>query len=324
MIDRKPIRANAAEQFGSIRASIQAFVNSLPANLPPTRGDLILGFATGYKPHMIAPFVESVRTHGQFAGKILLFVDPAARELADYLRGYDIEPVVFDPSTSPLVYVGLVRNFAYFQYLREQWNSGAVFNQILLTDVRDVIFQKPVFGTPCDELEFHLEEPTIGESWFNRRGLELACGKRALQALSSRTISCSGTVSGRATGIFDYLAQKLLLALSLPEAARSTWGVDQGLHNYILYAGLTRAAISKPNFARVASLAFVKGRAVSCDAEGRVINPDGKISEIAHQWDRHRHLTKGICAVYLRNRRYGRWRSWTARALPRLMLRTRV
>jgi hypothetical protein len=143
-----------------------------------------------------------------------------------------------------------------------------------------------------------------------------------LQALSSRTISCSGTVCARAIGILDFLAQKLLLILSLLKAVRWTWGVDQGLCNYMLYIGVTRAAISKPNFARVARLTFVKGSTLSCDATGRVINRDAEISEIAHQWDRHRHLTKRICAVYLGNRPYGRWRSWMARVLPVLAVST--
>jgi hypothetical protein len=193
-----------------------------------------------------------------------------------------------------------------------------------LTDVRDVVFQKPLFANPCGELEFHLEEPsfTIGKDWFTARGIETACGKQAVRDFSSNTVSCAGTVSGRAIGTFEYLGQKQLLALGLSKTARSTWGVDQGIHNYILHSGLTRSAVSKPNFARVASLGVVQGCVFTCDAKGRVINPDGEFSEIAHQWDRHRHLTKIICAAYLHNSRYGRWRSWTARALPRFTLST--
>jgi len=323
MIDPTAIHAKATDQFASMRATILEFVNSLPASVAPTRGDLILGFATGYKPHIIAPFVESVRMHGRFDGKIVLFIDPA-RKMADYLKAYGIETIVFNPSKSPALHVFLARFFAYFEFLREQWHSGAVFNQILLTDVRDVIFQKPLFETPCEELEFHLEAHTIDEDKFSRRGLEIMCGEEAFRALTSYTVSCSGTVSGRAIGIFDYLAQIQLLALGLSDACLSAWGVDQALHNYILYTGRTRAAVSKPNFARVATLGALEGSTLSCDAKGRVINPNGQISEIAHQWDRHRHLTKAICATYLRNRQYGRWRFWMSRALPRLMLLARI
>jgi hypothetical protein len=325
MIDAAPIDANGTEQFSSIRSSILTFMNSLPAHVSPTRGDLILGFATGYKPHMIAPFVESVRAHGRFDGEIVLFVDPAARKMTDYLISHDIEAVPFDPTKSPVETILIARFFAYFEYLCERWNSGSVFNQILLTDVRDVIFQKPLFGIPCDELEFHFEGTAITneKNNFTARWIELACGKEALQALSSKPVYCAGTVCGRAIGIFDYLAQIQLLALGLSEAARSTWwGIDQGLHNYIFHMGLIRGATAKPNFARVATLGAVQGSTLTCDAKGRIVNPTGDISEIAHHWDRHRHLAKNICDVYLRSRQYGRWRSGMARILPILMLST--
>jgi hypothetical protein len=270
---------------------------------------------------VIAPFVESVRRHGQFAGKIVLFIDSDAQDVAAYLSRHDIEAIAFDPSKSAGAYINLARAFTYFEYLREQWDSGAVFNQVLLTDIQDVIFQKPLFETPCEELEFQLEDGTIGEDWFTRRAVEIVRGKEALQGLSPKTISCAGTVCGRAIGIFDYLAQKQLLALELPASARSTWGVDQGLHNYILHAGLTRAATSKPNFTRVATLGSVRGNTLVYDANGRVVNSDGEISEIVHQWNRHRHLSKKICAEYLQNSRHVRWRFWmaTAHALRQLM-----
>jgi hypothetical protein len=330
MIDPAPIQARAAEQFSSIRAGIVAFMNSLPASVTPTSGDLILGFATGYKPHMIAPFVESLRLHGQFAGKIVLFVDPAVRKMANYLRDKDIEAIAFDLSRSPVNSLLIARFFAYFDYLREQWDSGAIFSQILLTDVRDVIFQKALFGTPCEELEFYLEGSShigapslIGEDRFTSRWLEIACGEQVLETLLSRTVSCAGTVSGRALGIFGYLAQMQLLAMGLSEVALSTkWGIDQALHNYILYTGLTRSVSSKPNFARVATLGVIHGNTLTCDAKGRIVNPNGQISEIAHQWDRHRHLAKAICSSYLKNREYGIWRSWMARTLPVLTLST--
>jgi hypothetical protein len=330
MIKNTSVCAGAADRFGSLRDGILAFMNSLPASVTPTHGDLILGFATGYKPYMVAPFVESLRLHGQFAGKIVLFVDPAARKMANYLRDQDIEAIAFDLSRSPVNSLLIARFFAYFEYLREQWNAGAIFNQILLTDVRDVIFQRALFGIPCDELEFYLEGPShfgapslIGEDSFTSRWLEIACGKQVVETLSSRAVSCAGTVSGRAFGIFNYLAQMQLLTMGLSEVALSTkWGIDQALHNYILYTGLTRTGSCKPNFARVATLGVIQGNTLTCDAKGRIVNPNGEISEIAHQWDRHRHLTIAICSSYLKNRQYGRWRSWMARTLPVLTLST--
>lgn len=288
-------------------ASLRDFAGSLPERLGATRGDLILGFAVGYTPEAIAPFVESVRTDGQFDGQIVLFVEPAAQNIMHYLKSRDIETIVFDSSKSEMTNIVIVRIFAYFQYLLGCYNSGAIFNHILLTDVRDVIFQKPLFGIPCDEFEFHLEHssPTIGECPYNSVWIEQVFGKDILQTLSLNNISCAGTVCGRARGVFDYLIQMQLLALGLSDDLRSSWGIDQALHNYVLYKKLVHAARTKGNFVRVATLQYVPGNVLSCDAKGRVVNPNGETSEIAHQWDRHAHLRERICAAALQKRHAG-------------------
>ena len=286
-------------------ASLRKFAESLPELLAPTRGDLILGFATGYTPEVVYPFVESVRADGQFEGDIVLFVEPGAQEMMNYLKDRDIEPVVFDSSKSDTANIVLERAFVYFEYLFNRYKSGTIFDQILLTDVRDVIFQKPLFGIPCDELEFHLEAPfpTIGECPYNSVWIEQVFGREVLQSLSSKNISCAGTVCGRTRGMFDYLIQMQLLALGLPDDLRSSWGCDQALHNYILYNKLVASAEPKENFVRVATLYHVPGNRLSCDSGGRVVNPDGKVSEIAHQWDRHAQLHEPIFSAALQKRR---------------------
>jgi glycosyltransferase involved in cell wall biosynthesis len=48
------------------------------------------------------------------------------------------------------------------------------------------------------------------------------------------------------------------------------------------------------NFDRVATLHYVKGDSLDCDEKGRILNANGEISEIAHQWDRHQRLRKKI------------------------------
>ena len=281
---------------GALGARLVTFHNSLLSEVRPTTGDLILGFAFGYPPEVLSPFVESVRSDGKFDGKIVLFVNSSSQEVIEYLKEREIEPFAFDPSKSLMPSIFLARFFTYYEYLRDQWANGNVFNQILLTDVRDVIFQKRLFGTACDTLEFHLEEafPTIGDCPNNSKWMKQVFGKEALSAFATKTISCAGTVCGRTIGILDYLTQVQLLALQLPEKVQARYGTDQCIHNCILYRGLTRVAIARPNFTRVATLYNVTRNSLRSDAEGRVINPRGDISEIAHQWDVHTELNDKI------------------------------
>ena len=176
---------------GALGARLVTFHNSLLSEVRPTTGDLILGFAFGYPPEVLSPFVESVRSDGKFDGKIVLFVNSSSQEVIEYLKEREIEPFAFDPSKSLMPSIFLARFFTYYEYLRDQWANGNVFNQILLTDVRDVIFQKRLFGTACDTLEFHLEEafPTIQECPNNSKWMKHVFGKEALSAFATKTIS---------------------------------------------------------------------------------------------------------------------------------------
>ena len=266
--------------------------------------NLVLGFAVGYSPEVMAPFVESIRSAGQFAGEVALFIDPAIPGATEYLKTRQIKPIPFEGAKLSNANIGLARCFSYLSYMREHWREGKVFQQILLTDVRDVVFQRALFGTPCDELEFHLEEPypSIGACPYNALWIQQAFGDAVLERVADKNISCSGTVTGRASGIVNYLTQMTYLAERLPEHLRQVQGIDQGLHNYILYGGLPQSLTVKKNFERVATLGYAKGDEIRCDAAGCIVNPDGTISELAHQWDRHVGLSTTLHAIAHRRR----------------------
>jgi hypothetical protein len=91
-----------------------------------------------------------------------------------------------------------------------------------------------------------------------------------------------------------------MLILGLPDAAADGFGGDQAVHNYILHSGLLAEARTLDNFERVATLHYVAGAEVYSDKDGCVVNPNGGTSEIAHQWDRHPHLTATISATALK------------------------
>ena len=157
-----------------------------------------------------------------------------------------------------------------------------------------MIFQRPLFETPSSELELHYEprSPRIGACKVNSQWISEQFGQQALASLADKPISCSGTVSGRARGILEYLAEMQIILLKLLPKVRTDG--DQGVHNYALHKGLLPQAKLLENFERVATLHHVRGEQLHVDAVGRVVNPDGSISEIVHQYDRHPHLFSAI------------------------------
>jgi hypothetical protein len=276
------------------------------------RRDLVMGFALGYPVATIRPFVESLFTAGAFLGEAVLFVKPEDTEVTTYLQSRGVTVVFFNAQAYPVANIVMLRWFAYFDYLCSRVEEGMCYRYILLTDVRDVIFQKPLFGMPCGEIEFHYEaaSPRIGECSWNSLWIRQAFGEEALARFADKRISCSGTVSGRMRGILRYLKQMQIMMLGLSNALKNEFGGDQGIHNYIVHSGLLAEAKILDNFERVATLNYVRGTEVHPDERGCVVNPNGGISEIAHQWDRHPHLTAAILATAIKRQRHSNKLFW--------------
>jgi hypothetical protein len=156
--------------------------------------------------------------------------------------------------------------------------------EILLTDVRDVLFQADPFDREVAELEVVLEDPsmTLDDQPNNRRWLAGLYGPDALVALRGLTASCSGTVAGRRAGILRYLAE---MRTAIGWRRRPLGSHDQGIHNYLLRNGqLGEPLIVENGSGRVLTMggmARVRER-----SDGTVLNDDGSVPAVLHQYDR--------------------------------------
>ena len=277
---------------------LRNFIEALPDTLPFSGPDLVMGCACGYQIDSVRPFVESLFDLGQFRGEAVTFVRAEDKALTAYLEAVGVKVFSLGIQDDYPIQASPVRAryFAYFKYLHDAVQSGRNYRSILLTDVRDVIFQRPLFETPSSELELHYENRStlIGACKVNSQWISEQFGRQALASLADRPISCSGTVSGRMRGILEYLAEMQIILLTLLPRVQKTDGDDQGVHNYLLHSGLLPQAKVLENFERVATLHHVPGEQLHINAAGHVVNPDGSISEIVHQYDRHPHLFSAI------------------------------
>ena len=106
---------------------------------PSVEGDVVLGYATGYDPADIAPFVRSLRA--VFDGPVVLVADETP-DMAAFLREHDVIAVPARRWTGWAPHPVMLR-FEAFDRLLGQW-SGV--RDVLITDVRDVIFQASPFA----------------------------------------------------------------------------------------------------------------------------------------------------------------------------------
>ena len=187
-----------------------------------------------------------------------------------------------------------LQSLRYGLYLELLRDLGADADHVLLSDVRDVLFQADPFATPPAPLELFLEEPALtpaGEA-LNRGWLADLYGPEEAGALAGLTVSCSGTVAGSREGVVDYLQE---MRSAIAWRRRPMGSRDQAVHNRLLRRGsFTDATLVANGTGRVLTMGEMP--AVERDGAGQVRNADGSVPPVLHQYDRHPELAADLLA----------------------------
>jgi len=252
---------------------------------------LILGLAAGYHFGDLRPFAASLAASG-FAGRCLLFTSATTRE-PERLAGFGIEvrPYAPPPALGHLP-VNALRYFLYRDFLRR---ADREFRRILLTDVRDVVFQADPFSFAWPAgLNAVLEHGgrTVGACPYTSRWVRLHLGQAALETLADRPVSCSGTSAGGHAAILDYLERMTERLVPFTPAAHMA-GYDQGAHNLLLHTGAVPDVTFHDNAGPVLTLGW-RREPPAPDASGNLLNDAGLPALIVHQYDRHPGLHRAV------------------------------
>lgn len=188
-----------------------------------------------------------------------------------------------------------LQSLRYLHYRRYLERLEPEPDAVLLTDLRDVFFQRDPFSDPVDRLELYLEDDSvrIGQEPFNTRWIRHLYGRAGLARLAGERASCSGTVVGTGAGVLAYLAG---MEEEIVRRRRPLGSHDQGIHNALLRSGLFPDATIVPN-GRGRVLTLGKMSSYETAPDGTVLNTDGSAPAILHQWDRHAALVKRIEAA---------------------------
>lgn len=253
--------------------------------------DLILGYATGYEAADVAIFVRSLRS--VYAGPVVLVTDQQP-ELLAFLAEHGVDSV-----PPAIVCAGawrphpVMQRFAAFDVLMSErpWAR-----HVLLTDVRDVLFQAPPFDPPPQQSEYFVEyDGGLKGHAFNMKYLRGVGGEDVARALADKPCVCVGTVMGPRESMIRFCRTLLMLAAIPRSEIGGAFGADQAACNIALHLGLIEGQAT-PNYGRIATIGMTPGDSLSLK-DGKVANPDGGVSAIVHQYDRHPAL---MAAMYER------------------------
>jgi hypothetical protein len=178
----------------------------------------------------------------------------------------------------------VARYFRYYSYLVD---CPTEYRSVMLTDVRDVLFQSDPFEQDLGPgVCFFLEDErlTLGSEPHNRIWLERAYGKEIANELARLEISCSGVTIGTRGAVIDYLRAIVAELLRIPGKVWNGGG-DQAVHNYIVRRGLVpQARLVGNGEGPVLTLGTVPHDEVGTSVQAAVV----------HQYDRHPRLVEAL------------------------------
>jgi hypothetical protein len=172
----------------------------------------------------------------------------------------------------------------YYDHLLENRDE---YSLIMITDVRDVIFQADPFSEINKEsvLNFYAEENSIADSFYTAYWIKHAFGKRALNAVKDKISICSGTTIGSMGRMMDYLEKMIVSQAKITGGLTGLGGFDQGVHNYLVHNNyFPGSKLLKNTEGEVATLGDATPKTLNSNAE--LIDKQGRVIPVVHQFDR--------------------------------------
>jgi hypothetical protein len=246
--------------------------------------NLILSVAAGYNWSQLEIFVKSLRKF--YREKILLILNKPNTELIKKLKNFNID----------FLDTKIIPSETYqsrYQYYYDYLNNNKGYRKVLLTDSRDVFFQKNPFDFPYKKnLNFFLEEEYIKNCSINIKWIKRTVGKLILEKIMDKKISCCGQVIGNCENIIEYceimrkniINYQYKLSIHSLLFKRKIKGWDQAIHNYLVYSNFFKNIDFYDNQnGDVATL--YNSKELNFNFKGRLINQNGYEYSIIHQYD---------------------------------------
>ena len=126
--------------------------------------------------------------------------------------------------------IGITRLFLF----RDELNKWKDLDTVLITDMRDVIFQSDPSKIEHSDLDCFMEDEgwTIGDEPYNAGWIKAFYGQEELDKLKGKPIHCSGVMIGTKAGILRYI-DAIIEEVERQEIM--VVGAHQGVHNYLIH-----------------------------------------------------------------------------------------
>ena len=256
--------------------------------------NLIMGVAKSYDWDTLEPFVLSWKKNCPSAD-LILFVDDLSDFTRDKLVRWGCVLKEF-PAEMKAGIPNNVRWKIFDDFLEIQGNE---YEQIFLTDTRDVIFQNDLFEQfngyknwlGCATEGVYFRDCEVNYGWF------IDCfGKEEIEKFLDKIVICDGTVIGTTAEIKIFASKMWKLLFSIEK--KFNYRIhDQTIANYLVYNNL----LPIKNFIEsdiYSGEIFTAGAANNFFVRGDKIFRNGGVPAVVHQYDRKDELLALVDEIY--------------------------
>ena len=279
--------------------------------------NLILTIVQKLEYPALAPFLQSLRQTG-FRGQVVFFVCGVSPVTIERLHSAGVRTIPFkytsirhrhpililwpmwrwlfrvmrdDPARRRMARhvfnLFFLRWLLYEDFLQAE---GEQFENVLMTDCRDVVFQRDPFAEPNPSgICFYLEpeSQTIGSCPVNQQMLRECFDEQMVRQMADCRIACAGTTLGTLEAVKAYLQRMVKESYCVRKMALVP-GADQGLHNYLVHRGmLPQAHIIENAAGAVFTMGVAPTTQFRFNSADEVVRSDGGVIPVLHQYDRH-------------------------------------
>jgi hypothetical protein len=269
----------------------------------------------------VEPFFYSLRLSG-CSDPVVVFVARISDDCRSLLKKYEATVIDSEYRGLPMAYASLARRIwltpsavyrAYWKHWSDRKDPACLIANcwrffcfrdyffsletppdfVLLSDVRDVVFQSNPFSYPFlsgISVASECTRGTIGQSRANSKWLWEAAGFREMRRLANRTPVCSGTTMADHRTMAKYLE-----VMTEYLNRRFFWGlfdaIDQGLHNYFIHNRMITPLHLFTNWnGPFLTMDSEIVRPENKNRDGYLCNEDGSVIPVVHQYDRIKNL----------------------------------
>ncbi len=223
--------------------------------------------------HNEASTWERIRDHG-----IEVIAVPC-----DYVM-FETEEVHHRPVRNDLTHFISRRYCFYGWYL----NQHREYDQVMLTGIRDVIIQSDPFEyNSGNALCCFLESRLIKKCNWNCMWLHDGFNQDELEKIHENSISCAEIVLGKSNRVTEYVK---LMVPHICGPNLKIRVIDQAVHNYLLWNKmLGEVRLFKPGEGPVFTMGYryqEREAEIIMNESNQVLNDDGTIASVIHQYDR--------------------------------------